>query len=1064
MRYGRVVVWRVLLATVGLVLSLLEAQAARPVSTTPQVRVVQDMHTAQIEQIRADRSSERLVTISADKTVKVWRLADLQLLRSIPLPAEPGPEGTPNALALTPDGQRVYVGGYTGWDWHGGAHLYVIDTTSGRITGTLGRFDGDVVTALDLSPDGTRLAVGLGRGGLRLIDATTGQVLHTDTEYAGPVTFLHHAPDGRLASTSADGCVRVYRPSGDSAERDTTKLLLLRHQHPKRTDEPQCTGGELGGVRFSPDGRWLAFGSRIPRIATGRPPQVTVLDAARDFTVARHIEAPDPRQTSLCCIAWSPDSTALYVNGDAEDHTPIPIYRVRPLLTGTPERWELGRQRITNMLPLSDGGMVFSTALPTLVRASATGQIALDAVGRPAVIEPANLDIFSSRNDTEALRISPDGMGVALRVPTSRSSRDFAASMGTTTASAATPDWLQLDLGASQPGEMLRRVKAADLPSTWTAARRHARNLVVETNIGYHAYRRPTMLNGRPVQRLVREESVWSWSADEARGRLALGTQWRLHLLSADGQPAPGWSEPPYLTAPAFHTAFSSDGRWVVAVLGDGTIRWFSVQTGQEVAGAFIERQGSEWVAWRADGYYVSSPQGDQYIGWLRNRDGRSSPDLVRAVQVERTLYRPDRVQEALAAQGSARNWVPVSRSTGLAALAVPQVRIESLSEASREVRFSVEEPAGEPVRAIGVYVDGIPLLGGSERRVSANRVSGRADYTVRIPEGFAWNVVRVEAETASAIGLDIAGTVRRREARPARGQLWVLAIGVETFDEFVGCDQGRPCRIKVSPLPNAPSDARVLARLLGQSDAQQRLFSRIHVDVLTEKDSRKPTKAAIMQALDRLQQVRPEDTVLVFLASHGFVGGVGGAEYYFLPADVRASELESIRAVADGHRSIPNAAGESSLLSASELADALRRVSGRRILVIDSCHSGAADGRSNPYSVAKRSASAQVAVLSASDGNELSYEHHDPRVPHGAFTHGLLQGLRTGSADTNRDGWLTLEELALHAAPLVRDNTHRLNELERAANPRHRDFTQTPKLVAIPTLQTTRLMARQTP
>ncbi|MFX8782154.1 hypothetical protein ABTM76_19915, partial [Acinetobacter baumannii] len=40
-------------------------------------------------------------------------------------------------------------------------------------------------------------------------------------------------------------------------------------------------------------------------------------------------------------------------------------------------------------------------------------------------------------------------------------------------------------------------------------------------------------------------------------------------------------------------------------------------------------------------------------------------------------------------------------------------------------------------------------------------------------------------------------------------------------------------------------------------------------------------------------------------------------------------------------------------LLTASEVNAALRRVPGRRLLLIDTCHSGAADGRNNPYSLA---------------------------------------------------------------------------------------------------------------
>lgn len=1015
--------WARSLVTLTLtVLTLGSASSAAVVSASPQVRVVQDMHTAQMEQIRADLRFERLLTTAFDKTLRIWRLADLRLLRTVHLPAELGPEGTPYSLALSADGLRAYVGGYTGWHWSRASHVYLIDTEQGRIVGKLGRFDGDVITALDLSPDGRRLAVGLGRGGLVVVDATTGVRLHSDAAYGGTVRFVHHAPDGRLASAADDGCLRVYAADG---------RLSYRNQYPPRpADQPQCDGGELGGVRFSPDGRWLALGTRYRKDGERWLPEVPLFDG-RTLALRRVLRAPDSDQRSLCCIAWSPDAGTLYVNGSVEGDQPTPLYRVRDPERGTPERWNVGRQQFSNMLPMPDGSVVFATTAPSMARVGADGRLLERGNGQPMMALPDNVDFHRTRQEPASFVASADGRSVA-----------FEAQPG---------KWLRADPFQSDPSRVLGAEGARD--PDLNAVRRTG-VVRVQTATGLFSHREPTLVNGRAVA-LGAGEGVRSWAVHATAPLAALGTQWRLHLVDAQARPMPGWDEPPFLSAPAFHTLITEDGRWVVVAVGDGTVRWFEVATGQERLGLFVHADGSDWVAWRPDGYYASSPQGDRYLGWLVNRGDAMSPDFYRAEQFERTLYRPDLLQAAFFGE--------LTRSGGAAAgpqrLGAPRVRIEQVHARQREVRFTVDAPeAGSPpVTEIGVYVDGIPLLGAEARRVPPD--AGRISRTVRVPDGLSMDAIRVEAEAGDVLGLDEAGSPQAVPASEGRrGRLWVLAVGVERFADFAGCGHTKVCGVRLPDLPNAPNDARLLADRL--RTATRQVFTEARVAVLADgQGGGAPTKAALLDALAGLREAGPEDTTVVFMASHGIAGGPGNAEYYFLPADAQVRGVERVLNHA-AERPAPGLDGVDSLLSATELASALRRVPGRRMLVIDTCHAGAADGRSNPHSLAKRSASAQVAVLAASNGTERSYEAADPRVRHGAFTHALLRGLQ-GLADADRDTVVTLEELHRFVGPEVADNTARLNAAERKRNARHSDFSQTPTLLASPVLRRSRLASR---
>ena len=962
------------------------AFAAEP-STQPQVRVVQDMHVAAIDQVRADARFERLVTASRDKTVRLWRLGDLQPLRTVPLPAEPGPEGTPYSVAISADGAWVYAAGYTGHTWHQASHVYRIDAAAGRIAGTLGRFADDVVTALDLSPDGRRLAVGLGRSGLVVIDSRSGAVLWKDTAYGGAVSFVHHAPDGRLASASSDGCLRVHGPDG---------TLAYRLQYPPRPQEAtQCTGGDLGGVRFSPDGRWLALGHK-------GLPEVPLFDG-RSLALVRVLRSDDALQRSLCCIAWSTDGRSLFVNGNLEGEDTTALYAVRDPGSGPLQRLRVNRQAFSNMLPMPDGSLVLATPAPSLIRVDAAGRDVARADGRPLVAEPDNVDFHRTRGTPSAFRVRADGGAVA-----------FEDRPG---------HWLRLDpLGRTAD---LVLVSGDRPPEGFLAAGRDGTPGVL-ADTALYGHRQPVRVGGRDVALSV-GEGVRSWSVHPGRRIAALGTQWRLHLLDCEARPLPGWENPPFLPAPAYHTVLSGDGRWVVVGLGDGTLRWFDVATGQERLAAFVHANGRDWVAWRPDGHYASSPEGDRYLGWLVNRGEDRTPDLLRAEQFERDFYRPDLLRAAMRSGDGAGDRLAAS----LRNLAPPRVAIESVDAApggGATVRFTVES-TGRPPREVGVYVDGIPVLAARERAVSGD--AGRFTRTVTVPWWPQPGRVRVEAETGSALGVDETLPLRSPPASGAgaRPTLWLVAVGVHRFDHLAG----------VTPLPTATNDAVVLARTLAAQKG--RAFAEVRASVLVEGSATPPTRENILASLAALDGMAPQDTLVVFFASHGTADA---AEYYVMAKDSTAEDVARLDAAQAGGTRAPTGSLPS-LLSGTDLAAALRRLPGRRIVVLDTCQSGAA-GRSDPHSLMKRSASARLATMSAARGDEASYD--SPNEPHGAFTGALIRAL-------GGPGVRTLRTVFDATEPDVARVIAQLRTTARGPAARER-IRQTPVLTGPPALEST--------
>jgi WD domain, G-beta repeat len=101
-----------------------EQQSGAP----PVLRLETGMHTAPIRAAAVDAGGRLLATASFDKTVRLWSLATGEQLRVLRPAIGSGPEGELFAVAVSPDGQFVITGGWTGFEWEKANSLYVFET------------------------------------------------------------------------------------------------------------------------------------------------------------------------------------------------------------------------------------------------------------------------------------------------------------------------------------------------------------------------------------------------------------------------------------------------------------------------------------------------------------------------------------------------------------------------------------------------------------------------------------------------------------------------------------------------------------------------------------------------------------------------------------------------------------------------------------------------------------------------------------------------------------------------------------------------------------------------
>src|SRR3569623_1838134 len=81
--------------------------AAGEVPSAPMLRIETGHHTSFIQSLTNNESRQRLITVSDDKTIRVWQLPALEAVAAYRVPIAPGYEGQLYPAALSPDGRSL---------------------------------------------------------------------------------------------------------------------------------------------------------------------------------------------------------------------------------------------------------------------------------------------------------------------------------------------------------------------------------------------------------------------------------------------------------------------------------------------------------------------------------------------------------------------------------------------------------------------------------------------------------------------------------------------------------------------------------------------------------------------------------------------------------------------------------------------------------------------------------------------------------------------------------------------------------------------------------------------
>ncbi|MFH1974660.1 MAG: caspase family protein [Pseudomonadota bacterium] len=464
-------------------------------------------------------------------------------------------------------------------------------------------------------------------------------------------------------------------------------------------------------------------------------------------------------------------------------------------------------------------------------------------------------------------------------------------------------------------------------------------------------------------------------------GKYVLSSEWngKIRIWDlASGSELKTFSGNVVTTQAGTSAKFFPNGKYVISA-GDASTRIWNVSTGEEVA-SMIAFEDGEWIVTTANGYYNSSPKGDQY---LQVKVGGKEYSTE---QLRESFYRPDLVKVALSG-GSLKELKNVADVKPPPVVAIVDTS-KSIDKSDAAITLKITD-AGGGIGDIRLYLNGSAVMLDSTRGVNivaVNQNEISKTYKLKLSSGL--NSVRAIAFNAdntmqSTDAIYEITAVFKSIGKPS---LYALVIGINEYKN------------PKLQLNYAVADATLFADTLKKGASA--LFDKVEVKQLSSKEE--TTRENILKELKTMQSLNPDDLFVLYVASHGTVDD---GEYFLITSNVGSTRTERLKTDAIGQSVFKELIGN---IPAT-----------KKLIIIDTCNAGALGeaiqmamltrGMSEDTAMKILSRAVGSTILSASTSMQEALEGYQG---HGLFTYVLVEGLK-GKADRGNTGYVRTTELA---------------------------------------------------